>query len=84
MARPLRLQLADAWYHVTARGMERRAIFTDEACHTHFLELLAEWVPRFRVRLHAYVLMPNHVHLVVSTPEAIESVPPPQPLYPPT
>jgi len=70
MARPLRLQLAGAWYHVTARGTERRAIFTREEHYAHFLELLAEWVPRFRLCLHAYVLMPNHVHLVVSTPEA--------------
>jgi REP element-mobilizing transposase RayT len=70
MARPLRLQLADAWYHVTARGLERREIFTREEHYVHFLELLSEWVPRFRLGLHAYVLMPNHVHLVVSTPEA--------------
>jgi REP element-mobilizing transposase RayT len=70
MARPLRIQVVDGWYHVTARGIERREIFADTACYTHFLELLTEWVPRFRVRLHAYVLMPNHVHLVVSTPEA--------------
>ena len=70
MARPLRLQLADAWYHVTARGLERREIFTREEHYAHFMALLPEWVARFRLGLHAYVLTPNHVHLVVNTPEA--------------
>jgi putative transposase len=55
---------------VTARGTERRAIFGNERCHGHFLELLEGMVDRYRVNVHAYVLMPNHVHLVLSTPEA--------------
>jgi len=70
MARPLRILMAGGWYHVTARGTERRVIFADEAGYLHFLDLLAAWVPRFRVQLHAYVLMPNHVHLVIRTLEA--------------
>ena len=74
MARPLRIHIADGWYHVTARGIERRNIFDQAATYQHFLALLAEWVPRFHVCLHAYVLMPNHVHLVVRTPEANLSV----------
>ncbi len=70
MARPLRIQIPDGWYHVTARGTERRAILTDEACYRHFLDLLEEMTGRYRVKVHAYVLMPNHVHVVLSTPEA--------------
>jgi REP element-mobilizing transposase RayT len=42
----------------------------DHRDHEHFLELLEEVVMRFRIRLHAYVLMGNHYHLVVQTPEA--------------
>ena len=30
MARPLRVEIAGGWYHVTARGNERRAIFRDD------------------------------------------------------
>jgi len=70
MARPLRINVRDGWYHVTARGTERRVIFPDESCHRHFLELLEEMTERHRVKLHAYVLMPNHYHLVLSTPDA--------------
>lgn len=70
MARPLRMDMADGWYHVTARGIERREVFVDARDYGHFEELLGETVERFRVVLHAYVLMPNHYHLIVQTPEA--------------
>lgn len=70
MARPLRIDLPGGWYHVTARGNERRAIFRDEKDRAHYVELVADWVERFGVRLHAYVLMDNHYHLLVETPRA--------------
>lgn len=68
MARPLRLNLPDGWYHVTARGNERRAIFLDAREYRHFLDLLREWTERYQVVVAAFVLMPNHYHLVVRTP----------------
>ena len=63
MARTLRLERAGAWYHVTARGNERKAIYRADADRRRFLELLSEWRERFRCRLYAYVLMENHYHL---------------------
>jgi putative transposase len=68
MARPLRIDVAGGWYHVTARGIERRAIYRDDRDRGHFLELIEEAVSRFGVVVHAYVLMSNHYHLVVETP----------------
>jgi len=41
MARPVRVNVEGGWYHVTARGIERRAIFEDGRDHKHFLELLS-------------------------------------------
>lgn len=70
MARPTRILVPEAWYHVTGRGNERRAIFRDDADRLHFLKLLAEAVERFSLRVHAYVLMDNHYHLLVETPLA--------------
>ena len=69
MARPLRIQVADGWYHVTARGIDRKAVFRDDADRSHFLELLEDMVGRYRVCLHAYVLMDNHYHLLIQTPQ---------------
>jgi REP element-mobilizing transposase RayT len=59
--------VAGGRYHITARGNERRDIFRDD--HKHFLELLAELPERFGTRLHAYVMMDNHYHLVLETSE---------------
>ena len=70
MARPLRIDLAGGWYHVTARGIERRAIYRDDRDREHFLELLEAAVTRFGIVVQAYVLMSNHYHLVVETPAA--------------
>jgi putative transposase len=47
MARPLRIDRPGGWYHVTARGNERKSIFRDDRDRRHFLELLAEWFRAF-------------------------------------
>jgi len=70
MSRPLRIEVAGGWYHVTARGNERRAIFRDDRDRRYFLELVGEAAERFHLSLHAYVLMANHYHLLVQTREA--------------
>lgn len=69
MARPLRLQVADGVYHLTARGNERKAIYRDEGDKETFLEILAETLERFAWRLLSYCLMSNHYHLLVRTPQ---------------
>ncbi len=69
MPRQHRIQVAGGIYHVTARGNRRQAIFCDDTDYARFLELLNLVVSRYGWRCHAYCLMPNHVHLVVETPE---------------
>ena len=70
VSRPLRLDYPGALWHVTARGNERRPIYRDPEDYTAFSEVLGQTVSRYRWRLLAYVLMPNHYHLVVETPVA--------------
>ena len=69
MARALRIEVPGGRYHITARGNERRPIFRQDRDRIHFLELLSEWPARFGVRLHAYVLMDNHYHLLLELRE---------------
>jgi len=70
MARPLRIDVAEGWYHVMSRGIERRPIFLDDAYCFHFLDLLGEMSQRYGIEVHVYNLMGNHYHLIVRTPEA--------------
>jgi REP element-mobilizing transposase RayT len=49
--------------------MGRREIFETDRDREHFIELLSMMVERYCVVLHAYVLMDNHYHLLIETPE---------------
>jgi REP element-mobilizing transposase RayT len=69
MARPLRLEYAGAVWHVTSRGNAKEKVFEDDEDREAFLEVLSRVVTMFRWKLHAYVLMGNHYHLLVETPE---------------
>jgi REP element-mobilizing transposase RayT len=66
----LRLNFKNGWYHVTARGNNRQRIYHDPRDRRHFLELIEEVIQRHNVQVHTYVLMDNHYHLLVRTPQA--------------
>ena len=70
MSRPLRVEFDGAAYHVTSRGNERREIFRDDTDRRRFLETLGQGCERFGMVVNAYCLMPNHYHLLVTTPRA--------------
>lgn len=70
MARPLRLLYPHAIYHVINRGNYRTFVFGSPGAAAAFVKCLLEAVRRFKWRLHAFVVMGNHFHLVVETPEA--------------
>lgn len=68
MARPLRIQYENAYYHVTCRGNAGQAIFSNDADRTTFLDLLERSRDIYQTEILAYVLMSNHFHLLVKTP----------------
>jgi len=70
MARPLRLELAGALYHVTSRGNAREDIFLSDEDRVAWLETLAHVCERFNWTCHAYCQMTNHYHVIVETPDA--------------
>ena len=70
MARPLRIEYRGALYHVISRGNEQRPIVTDDRDRTRRLNWLRRTVQTYGWHLHAFVLMTNHEHLFVETPEA--------------
>ena len=70
MARSVRFEFAGAYYHVMARGNQRKAIFQDDDDRRFFLACLSECCERTGWRMHAWVLMCNHYHLFIETPEA--------------
>ena len=70
MPRLPREEVAGGIFHVYARGNDRRDLFLDPLDHTRYLRLLERAVRHCRWHMLSYCLMPNHVHLLVETPEA--------------
>jgi putative transposase len=69
VARPLRIEYEDALYHVTARGNEKRKVFFSRRDYDKFKEYLNNAIEKYGFILHGYVLMTNHYHLIIETPE---------------
>lgn len=70
MPRHPRLEIPGVPLHVTQRGVNRCAIFLGNGDRQVFLDYLACECSERQVRIHAYVLMDNHVHLLVAAEHA--------------
>ncbi len=70
MARSLRIEFPGAFYHVIARGHRGQAIFLNDDDREYFLQTLGEACGMTGWRVHAWVLMNDHYHLFLETPEA--------------
>ncbi len=69
MARKIRIEYAGATYHVMARGNQGRDIYADDPDRKVWLQTLAEACARTGWHVHAWVMMGNHYHLLLETPE---------------
>jgi len=69
MSRQLRIEYGGALYHVINRGNYRAWIFEDEGSKKSFEKALLEACDYAGWRLHAFVVMSNHFHLALETPE---------------
>jgi putative transposase len=74
MPRRARLSLPGIAWHIIQRGNNRSVCFFAEEDYRFYLHHLQELALRFGCAVHAYVLMPNHVHLLL-TPEREDSAP---------
>lgn len=67
MARPPRIFAPGLLYHVIVRGNHRQRTFHSDLDYQAYLERLAGYRRKHGVRIYAYCLMPNHVHLLLET-----------------
>jgi len=66
MPRRSRLNLTDVPQHVIQRGNNRQATFVAEADYLFYIDCLGDAARKYGCLIYAYVLMTNHVHLLVS------------------
>jgi putative transposase len=67
MPRAARLDAPGALHHVMVRGLERRAIFRDDADRRDFVERLGAACTASRTRVFAWALLPNHAHVLLAS-----------------
>ena len=81
MSRPIRIWFPGAWYHIFARGNNKAPIFFAVCDYLKYLDLLSEAVRQYGLRLHAYALMVNHIHLMVETGDRYSATKPMQSVH---
>ena len=69
MARKPRIEYEGAFYHVITRGNQRQRIFKDKQDFQKYLEILSRYKDLYKYFLYSYILMNNHVHLLIETGE---------------
>jgi len=67
MARRPRLFAPGLLYHVIVRGNQRRKTFRCDHDYKAYLDRLEKYRAKFRIRVYAFCLMPNHVHLLLES-----------------
>lgn len=65
MPRKPRIISPGSIYHVTVRGNNQQKIFKSVSARLKYLAILRTLKERYKFKLYAYVLMPNHVHLLI-------------------
>ena len=70
MARLPRLNLPNIPQHVVQRGNNRQVCFFNETDYAVYLDKLKEYGLKYKVAIHSYVLMTNHVHLLMTPTSA--------------
>ena len=66
MPRRARITLPNIPHHIIQRGNNRQACFFCEQDYQFYLTWLEEYAKEFHCLIHAYVLMTNHVHLLIT------------------
>jgi putative transposase len=69
MPRIARISPKECVYHILTRGNNRQDVFKDEKDYEKYKEILQRYKDKFRFKLYHYVLMRNHIHLVLEITE---------------
>ena len=74
MPRKARVLVPNCPHHIVQRGHNRQVVFLEDEDYQFYLDNLAEWKVRLGIKLYAWCLMTNHIHLVVEPGEDAATV----------
>jgi REP element-mobilizing transposase RayT len=61
-------------HHVVQRGHNRNAVFVGDGDYCYYLDTLGDWARQLQVKVYAWCLMTNHVHLLLDPGDDIKSI----------
>ena len=73
MSRHSRIKSKTNIYHVMSRGLNKHLLFDDEEDYLRYLQLLDDIKKEYRIKIYAYCLMSNHVHIIIKDDEEMIS-----------
>ena len=74
MPRIARLKHAGLTYHIISRGNNKLKIFHEDVDYVKYLEILSKYRDKFKFELYNFVLMLNHVHLLLKAEDDISFI----------
>lgn len=74
MPRTGRIVAPDMPHHIVQRGHNRNIVFVEDGDYLYYLDNLREWSSNLGVKLYAWCLMTNHVHLLLNPGDCTESI----------
>lgn len=69
MPRKARVLVPNCPHHIVQRGHNRKAVFLADQDYQYYLENLKEWKKELGVKLYAWCLMTNHIHIIAEPPD---------------
>ncbi len=64
MPRKARVLVPNCPHHIVQRGHNRKAVFLADEDYQYYLENLKEWKQKLDIKLYAWCLMTNHIHVI--------------------
>lgn len=74
MPRTARVIVPNCPHHIVQRGHNRSAVFVSDNDYDYYLSTLKEWKQELGLKVYAYCLMTNHIHLIVEPGDRGESI----------
>jgi putative transposase len=76
MPRIARITAENCCYHIITRGNQRQTVFNEASDYKKYLKLLTRYKNKYKFKLYAFCLMPNHVHLLadISQPDVLNKM----------
>ena len=73
MPRKERVLVPDCPHHIVQRGHNRKAVFLADEDYRYYLKNLNEWKQKLSIKLYAWCLMTNHIHVIANSRETVDS-----------